>query len=111
MGRMDLPRRRWPALLAPLAAAVAATAIMAGPLPAIAAAHTRGMTSRASLVHQVTAYVTAAVTRHHGTVTPIRTATNTTLPPIKVGQRRATSPSRSPRTARPSTWPTSFRTR
>ncbi len=39
-----------------------------------------------------------------GTVTPIRTATNTALPPIKPAS--IPSLSRSPRTGRPPTWPT-----
>jgi hypothetical protein len=47
----------WPVLLAPLAAAVAAAAVMAGPSAAAGAAHTRGMTARASLARQAIAYV------------------------------------------------------
>ena len=42
-----------------------------------------------------------------GTVTPIRTDTNTPLSPIRAGQAR--SASRSPRTARRSTWPAPIR--
>src|SRR6516165_1707866 len=87
MDQTGLPGSRWPVTLAPLAAAVAvaAAAVMAGPPAAFGATHTRAMTSRANLVHQVIAYVTAAG-KHTGTVTPIRTATNTALPPLKVGQ-------------------------
>jgi|SRR5215469_12397794 len=80
---MGLPGSRWPVLLAPLAAAVAAAAVMAGPAAASGAAHTRGAASRASLARQVIAYVTAGAIS--ATVTPILTATNTALPPIKVG--------------------------
>jgi len=80
---MGLPGSRWPVLLAPLAAAVAAAAVMAGPAAASGAAHTRGAASRASLARQVIAYVTAGAIS--ATVTPILTATNTALPPIKIG--------------------------
>jgi YVTN family beta-propeller protein len=55
-----------------------------------------------------TAYVASAegasVASVSGTVTPIRTGTNTALAPIKVGG--TPTPWRSPRTGRPSTWPT-----
>ncbi|HEV2378000.1 MAG TPA: hypothetical protein VGS19_38290 [Streptosporangiaceae bacterium] len=69
-------------LLVPLAA-VAAVAVMAGPAAASGAENTRGMTSRASPARPVIAYVTGG--SDTATVTPIRTATNTALPPIKVG--------------------------
>src|SRR5690242_4882269 len=85
MGYMDLPGSRWPVSLAPLAAAAVAAAVIADPSAALGIAHTRGMTSQASLAHPVIAYVTAGGT-HTGTVTPIRTATNTALRPVKVGQ-------------------------
>ena len=55
-----------------------------------------------------TAYVlTNTLLGGPGTVTPIRTATNTALKPIKSGTSPV--PSRSPRTGRPSTSPTSAR--
>jgi DNA-binding beta-propeller fold protein YncE len=82
MDQIGLPRSRRPVLLA---AAVAAAAVMADPSAAIGATHARATTSRAGLAGQVIAYVTAAGT-HTGTMTPIRTATNTALPAIKIGR-------------------------
>ena len=43
------------------------------------------MTAPASLGRQAIAYVFAAGSNSGGIVTPIRTATNTPLPPIKTG--------------------------
>jgi YVTN family beta-propeller protein len=84
VGLMGMRASPWPVLLAPLAA-VAAAVIIVGPGAAAGAAQTRGMTARANLARQAIAYVTAGGP-HYGTVTPILTATNTTLKPVKVGQ-------------------------
>jgi len=79
MGHIGLPGGRWPVLLAPLAAAVAAAAVMAGPAAASGQPTPAGAASRASLARQAIAYVTGGA--NTATVTPIRTATNTALPP------------------------------
>ena len=91
MDQMGLPGSRRPVLLMPLAAAVAVAAVMAGPAAASGAAHTRGAASRASLARQAIAYVPGGADT--ATVTPIRTATNTALPPIKVRGRPCASAS------------------
>jgi DNA-binding beta-propeller fold protein YncE len=68
-----------------VAAAAAAAAVISAAVPArggTPGSHAPRVAAGASLVHPVIAYVAASVS---GTVTPIRTATNTALPPVKVG--------------------------
>src|SRR5215467_10300818 len=73
---------RWAGWMTPLAAAAAVTAVVAGTAAVSSAIHGPGAIGGASMGHGATAYVTNPGS---GTVTPIRTATNTALPPIKVG--------------------------
>jgi hypothetical protein len=76
------PGRRWPGLVAPLAAAGAVIAVVAGTAAVSSALHGPRAATRAGLAHGTTAYV---VNSALGTVIPIQTATNTALPPIKTG--------------------------
>src|SRR5215472_8962236 len=76
------PGRRWPGWVAPLAAAAAVVAVVAGSVAVSGVIHGQRGTGGASLAHRFIAYV---ANPGSGTVTPIRTATNTALPPIKVG--------------------------
>ena len=73
---------RWAGWMTPLAAAAAVTAVVAGTAAVSSAIHGPGAIGGASLGHGATAYVTNPGS---GTVTPIRTATNTALPPVKTG--------------------------
>src|SRR6516162_2675815 len=73
---------RWAGWVAPLAAAAAVTAVVAGSAAVSSAIHGPEAIGGASLGHGATAYVTNPGS---GTVTPIRTATNTALPPVKTG--------------------------
>jgi YVTN family beta-propeller protein len=77
------PGRRWPGWVPPLAAAAAVAAVIAGTLTVSSALHGPGVTPPASPADGAIAYV---VNQNSGTVTPIRTATNTALTPIKVGR-------------------------
>jgi hypothetical protein len=77
------PGRRWPGWVVPLAAAGAVIAVVAGTAAVSSAIHGRRAAAGASPAHRVIAYVADAGS---GTVTPIRTATNTALPPIKTGR-------------------------
>jgi YVTN family beta-propeller protein len=77
------PGRRWPGWVAPLAAAGAVIAVVAGTAAVSGAIHGRRAAAGASPAHRVIAYVADAGS---GTVIPIRTATNTALPPIKAGR-------------------------
>jgi YVTN family beta-propeller protein len=77
------PGRRWPDWVAPLAAAAAVIAVVAGSAAVSSAIHGPGATGGASRAHRFIAYV---VNSGSSTVTPIRTATNTALPPIKAGR-------------------------
>ena len=77
------PRRRWPGWVAPLAAAGAVIAVVAGTAAVSGAIHGRRAAAGASPAHRVIAYVADAGS---GMVIPIRTATNTALPPIKAGR-------------------------
>ena len=78
---------RWRGLVAPLAAAAAVTAVVAGALAVAGVIHGAGVTPSASLAHQAIAYVT---NQGSGTVTPIRAATNTAGKPVKVGREPVT---------------------
>src|SRR6516164_9054752 len=73
---------RWAGWMTPLAAAAAVTAVVAGTAAVSSAIHGPGAIGGASLGHGVTAYVTNPGS---GTVTPIRTGTNTALPTVKTG--------------------------
>ena len=75
------PRRRWPGWVVPLAAGGAVIAVVAGTMAVSSAIHGRRAAAGANLAHRAIAYVA----NRQGTVTPIRTATNTALPPIKAG--------------------------
>jgi YVTN family beta-propeller protein len=76
------PGRRWSRRVAPLAAAAAVIAVVAGTAAVSSAIHGRRSAAGTSPAHRAIAYV---VNSGSGTVTPIRTATNTPLPPIKTG--------------------------
>jgi YVTN family beta-propeller protein len=76
------PARRWPGWVAPLAAAAAVIAVVAGTVAVSGAIHGRRAAGGAGLARRVIAYVAGAGL---GTVTPIRTATNTALPPVNAG--------------------------
>ncbi len=73
---------RWRGWVPPLAAAAAVAAVIAGTVGVSSALHRRGVTRTASPARQAIAYVVNDTSP--GTVTPIRTATNTALTPIKV---------------------------
>ena len=77
------PGSRWPGWMPPLAAAAAVAAGMAGAVGASSALHRPGVARPAGPAGQATAYVVNDTTPE--SVTPIRTATNTALTPIKVG--------------------------
>src|SRR5437773_1748025 len=77
------PGRRWPGWVVSLAAAGAVIAVVAGTAAVSDAIHGRRAAAGASLAHRVIAYVANAGS---GTVTPIRAATNTALPPITSGR-------------------------
>jgi YVTN family beta-propeller protein len=72
------PGGRWTGWLAPLAAAAAVAAVIAGIRAVSRVLHGPGVTP----ADEAIAYV---VNQGSGTVTPIRAATSTALPPIKVG--------------------------
>ena len=74
--------RRWPGRVAPLAAAAAVVAVIAGTAAVSSAIHGPRTTAGASPAHLAIAYVANSGS---GTVTPIRTATGTALPSIKTG--------------------------
>ena len=76
------PGRRWPGWVPPVAAAGAVIAVVAGSAAVSSTIHGSGATGAASRAHRPIAYVANAGS---GTVTPIRTATNTALAPIKAG--------------------------
>ena len=95
------PGSRWPGWIPPLAAAAAVAAGMAGAVGASSALHRPGVARPAGPAGQATAYVVNDTAP--GSVTPIRTATNTALTPIMVRPHPdaiAITP-----TARPPTWP------
>jgi len=73
---------RWPGWVPPLAAAAAVAAVIAGTVGVSSALHRPGVIPPASPARQATAYVVNDTSP--GTVTPIRTATNTALAPVKV---------------------------
>jgi YVTN family beta-propeller protein len=73
---------RWPGWVPPLAAAAAVAAVIAGTVGVSSALHRPGVIPSASPARQATAYVVNDTSP--GTVTPIRTATNTALAPVKV---------------------------
>ena len=76
------PGRRWPGWVAPLAAAAAVIAVVAGTAAVSTAILGRRAATGAGVAHRVIAYVAASGLE---AVIPIRTATNTALPPIKAG--------------------------
>src|SRR5262249_19915170 len=76
------PGRRWPGGAAPLAAAAAVMAVVAGSAAISSAIHGRRAATGAGPAHRVIAYVAASGSE---AVIPIRTATNTALPPVNVG--------------------------
>jgi len=82
------PGRRWPGWVAPLAAAVAVIAVVAGTAAVSGAIHGRRAAAGAGPAHRAIAYAVNMGDYPHspGTVTPIRTATNTALPPVKTGR-------------------------
>ena len=66
----------------------AAAAVISAAAPArggISGSHRPQTAARASLAHRVILYVATPSAGRPGTVTPINTATNTKLPPIKTG--------------------------
>ena len=73
---------RWPGWVPPLAAAAAVAAVIAGTVSASSALDRRGGTRPAGPARQAIAYVVNDTAP--GSVTPIRTATNTALTPITV---------------------------
>jgi YVTN family beta-propeller protein len=80
-------RRRWLGWAAPLAAAAAVVGVILGTQGVFSAIHSPAPAASGhgpvpGLAHPVTAYVAG----QSGTVTPIRTATNTALPPIRVAK-------------------------
>src|SRR5215831_3538990 len=75
------PGRRWPGWVAPLAAAAAVIAVVAGSAAISSAIHGRRAATGA-VTHRVIAYVAASDSE---AVIPIRTATNTALPPVNAG--------------------------
>ena len=81
------PGRRWPGWVAPLAAAAAVTALVPGAAAASGPIHGSRAAAGTNLAHRATAY---AVNEGSGTVTAIRTATNTALPPIRTGRNAVT---------------------
>jgi len=81
------PGRRWPGRVAPLAAAAAVIAVVAGTAAVSSAIHGGRAAAGAGPAHRAIAYV---VNSGSGTVTPIRTATNTALPPITTGDNSDT---------------------
>jgi DNA-binding beta-propeller fold protein YncE len=76
------PGGRWPGWVPPLAAAAAAAVVIAGTVGASSALDRPGVTPPAGPARQAIAYVVNDTAP--GTVTPIRTATNTALAPVKV---------------------------
>ncbi|HEV2373017.1 MAG TPA: YncE family protein [Streptosporangiaceae bacterium] len=76
--------RRRPGWLTPLAAAVAAVAVIAGTLTAVRAVHAHGTPMRGSGIPPGTVYVIGYDDVGNDTVTLIRTATNTVLPPVRI---------------------------
>jgi hypothetical protein len=86
--RLAIPlalRRRWLGWVAPLAAAAAVTGVILGSQGAFSVIHKPAPSSSAhdpglGLAHPATAYVAG----QSGTVTPILTATNTALAPVRL---------------------------
>ena len=83
-------RRRWLGWAAPLAAAAAVAGVILGTQGVFSTVHSpapgpSGHGPGMGLAHPVTAYVAG----QSGTVTPILTATNTALAPIKIGNGHA----------------------
>ncbi len=85
------PGRRWPGWVPPLAAAAAVAAVIAGTLTVSSALRHPAVTAADGAI----AYV---FYQSSATVTPIRTATGTALPPIKLGRcAYASAPERPPK--------------
>ena len=104
-------RRRWLGWAAPLAAAAAVVGVILGTQGVFSTVHSpapgpSGHGQGPGLAHPVTAYVAG----QSGTVTPILTATNTALAPIRIGKgpdaEQNSLPSRSsPMARRPTSSP------